>query len=765
MKKIFSTILCLTFCHTIFAEGRAISRSDTIRFGPERPKIGLVLSGGGAKGIAHVGTLALLEELNIPIDYIGGTSMGAVIGSLYAMGYTADQIDMIIRTTDWTSLFNDFPKREHVGVHEKINNDPYQLRLALTPREISIFAKGAIEGQQIDNMLTNFLFEAYKTPNFSDLEIPFFAVGTDLIEAQYVILDSGNLAQAVRASMSVPTVFSPVEIDGKLLVDGGVMNNFPALAMRQKGADIIIGVDVGYQYKCMSELQNFANVFEQTMFLGGQELQQRNAEETDIVIVPDMTGLGSFQFARYAALLDRGYSAAEKARPELEKLSERLQQYDPKTTVREPYIPQRTLVLDTIILNDNKKYSDGYILSRLQLRTHRPVEIKDIDEAVQRLYGSLSFTKITYYFTESPLGSTHISLHINLHEAPSNTAKLGFRYDNIRGPSLLAGITMKSPKNLNSEFNANLDLSKYPIIDLEYRFTPEIIRKTSLWQPTLFVAYSFNNFNVYEYNLATDGMGRILVNRTREDVVVGHRGSVGAEINVKSNVIGIGVFFDHSVSRLHVGQDAGETQKITYWYPKFYYTRNSFNKKFYPTGGSIINAKFRWLHALQPDTEGIEWVRTFLTYYTDIQYAVSLSRRLTVYPSAMIAGTFVFKAEDQTGNYISPQQQFYQGGLFHISHLNQTPFVGLHLMQKFGHYGANMQINTQYEVFRNFFLTARVGALKSENNYLDMLKIRDATLGWGISASYNTTFGPIGITFQSSTKSPMSVFINFGSWL
>jgi NTE family protein len=754
--KKFTFILWLVFCSHVSAN---TSRLDTFRFGPERPKIGVVLSGGGAKGMAHVGTLKMLETLNIPVDYIGGTSMGSVVGSLYAMGYTADQIDKIMRATDWTSLFNDFPNREHVGVHEKRNNDPYQLRLSLVPNEIAIFAKGVIDGQHIDNMLTHHLFEAYKTPNFSDLKIPFFAVAADLIAGQYIVLDSGNLAQAVRASMAVPTVFSPVEIDGRLLVDGGILNNFPVLAMRERGVDIIIGVDVGYQYKDKSELRNLANIFEQVMFMGGQDIQLKNKEDCDIVIVPNLEGLSAFNFTRYDTIMERGYQAAQAAYPELRRLADLLyEKYGEQNVINEPYVPIRTIILDTIILNDNDKHSDQFILSRLQLRTHRPIEINEIEEAIHRLFGSFSFTKVTYHFEKSPLSSELAILHINVQEAPPNTAKIGFRYDNIRGPSLLAGLTMRSPRNLNSEFNVNLDLSLLPIIDFQYRFSPVIGRTKkvgySLWQPTFFTSYTFCHLRIYDYIVDTVG-----IRRNVEYGVRGHRAAIGTEFNVRNNVFGLGIYLDHTVSNERVGGIRGRLE-ASYLYPQFYFLRNSLNNRYYPSKGSVINARLRWLHTLEHhDAPDEPWVKRFITYYADVKYAFPFSKRLTVYPSAMIAGTI-----DPSEDYISGQQRFYQGGLYTIQHINHTPFVGLYFMQKSGFYGANVQVSTQYELFRNFYLTARIGALKSEKDYLEMFNLETTTFGAGLSASFNTTVGPIGITVHRSNESPTNVFINLGFW-
>jgi hypothetical protein len=158
-------------------------------------------------------------------------------------------------------------------------------------------------------------------------------------------------------------------------------------------------------------------------------------------------------------------------------------------------------------------------------------------------------------------------------------------------------------------------------------------------------------------------------------------------------------------------------------------------------------------------------VQTFLTYYIDAQFAIPFSKRVIVYPSAMLAGTVVFNKEDMSEGYISEQQQFYQGGLFNIPHVNQTPFVGLFFMQKSGLYAANVQINTQLEVFKNVFLTARIGALKSELGYKEMFDLRNTTFGAGLSASVHTTVGPIGITVHGSNHSQVGMFINLGFWL
>jgi len=771
-KKIGFFVLFVVFCNYLVANS---SRLDTFQFGEERPRIGVVLSGGGAKGIAHVGTLRMLEALNIPIDYIGGASMGAVIGGLYAMGYTAAQLDTIVRRTDWMSLFNDAPERRHISVFDRKNRDPYQLRVPFDPRNITGFARGMIEGQHIDNMLTHYLFESYRITDFSDLTVPFFAVATDLIAAESVIFDSGNLIHAVRASMAVPSVFSPIEIDGRLLVDGGVLNNFPILEMRRRGVDIIIGVDVGWQYQDKSELQSFVQIIEQVVFMGGQWLNNRNREDADILIVPDLGTLTALSFASADSILEIGHIAARKAYPELRRLADMLhERFDIEPFNREPYVRSDVVTIDTIILRGNERYSDNFILQSLRINTQYPVYMRDIEWSVQRLFGTRWFTKITYYFSLISENPRKKALHIEISEAPPAELRLGFRYDDVRGAALLAGATFRHLLLRDSEFHLNLDVSTMPILDLQYRFSPTFNlrnQRYSRFRPTFFLSYLVCNLRFYEFDVEVIEEGLYRSFRNMQYGLTGHRFAIGAEFNVsRTNILGLGFYFDITRARENIG-GAGQVLSSTYWYPQIYFLRNTFNDRHFPTRGTVINARGRILNSFDREIDTLRMVRTFGTYYVDAKFAIPISQRLTFLPSAMVAGTFVFDPEDMAQNHISQQQMFYQGGLFQLPFLNQTPFVGLHFMQKNGLYGANIQLNLQYEVFNNFYLTTRVGALMSEEFVEEMFNLNNVLFGAGLTASLNTRLGPIGVTVYGNSGTTirrtrdLGLFINFGFWL
>ena len=231
MRKVCSILIILLFSSQIFAQD-------------DRPKIGLVLSGGGARGFAHIGVLKMLDSLNFPVDYIAGTSIGGLIGALYACGYKGAEIEKIVNSADWDALLSDTPARNTIPYLQKYDDSKYQIQLSLqgiTP----VVPSGLIQGQKICLLISELLVKDGTVYNFDNLKIPLHCVAVDLISGNEVILQSGSLAQAMRATMSIPTIFSPVEWGDSILVDGGMVNNLPVDVVKEMGADLVIAVDVG----------------------------------------------------------------------------------------------------------------------------------------------------------------------------------------------------------------------------------------------------------------------------------------------------------------------------------------------------------------------------------------------------------------------------------------------------------------------------------------------------------------------------------------
>ena len=270
MKKIQILLLSiiLTFC-TISVY--SIENQPENKTG--RPRIGLVLSGGGAKGFAHVAVLRILEKLEIPIDYIGGTSMGATVAALYSMGYSVDELEKIANETDWNSFLNNNIPRSKLDSFNKQLYDKYPIRLGITEK-FKPAPTGLVNGHKIGLFLSRLTREAHNTHDFSKLPIPFICIATDIETGKGKIMRKGFLAESLRATMAIPSLFEPVEIDGRLYLDGGIVNNLPAKEVRDMGVDILIGIDVGAPLYKKEELDSLPRIMEQSIsFLGDRKTE------------------------------------------------------------------------------------------------------------------------------------------------------------------------------------------------------------------------------------------------------------------------------------------------------------------------------------------------------------------------------------------------------------------------------------------------------------------------------------------------------------
>ncbi len=275
------------------------------------PKIGLVLSGGGARGFAHIGTLKLLDSLKIPVDYIAGTSMGGIIGALYAIGYSGKEIEEIAKTTNWKEIFSDSPDRKKLPFIIKKRSEKYFISLPVEGI-IPTLPSGLIKGQKIFQILSRLIYSYQNVIDFHKLPIPFSCVATDIVTGNEVVLDHGSLALAIRATMSIPTIFTPVEWGDSLLVDGGVVNNLPVDIVKKMGADVVIAVNVGTPKFSREELNSIIPILEQTLNLASYKKEKETIALADVVITPDLKnfGVSSFSSDEIDSILTQGDIAA-----------------------------------------------------------------------------------------------------------------------------------------------------------------------------------------------------------------------------------------------------------------------------------------------------------------------------------------------------------------------------------------------------------------------------------------------------------------------
>jgi NTE family protein len=377
-----------------------------------RPKIGLVLGGGGARGSAHVGVLKVLEAQHIPIDYIAGNSMGAIVGGLYAEGMTPDQIQHELETIDWDDVFTDAPPRPDRSFRRKRDDDIYAVksRLGYSDGQVK-FPLALVEGQKFDLELSRLTLPAAKIHDFNKLPIPFRAVATDIETGRAVVLQTGDLAQAIRASMAVPGAFAPVEIDGKLLVDGLVSDNVPVDVVRAMGADIVIVVDVGSGLFKRDEIKGVLDVVAQLTNI----LSQRNVEQqlatlkpSDILIRPALGKMSAGDFNKADEGIEKGEQAARAALPALSHLSVDAATYRQYMARREGRPKQP--VIDFVRLDNQSHIGDETILSHITLKPGQPLNTAKLEAEISEIYGLDVFETVRYEVVEEN-GKSGVVLH------------------------------------------------------------------------------------------------------------------------------------------------------------------------------------------------------------------------------------------------------------------------------------------------------------------------------------------------------------------
>lgn len=417
-------------------------KADTLR-----PKIGLVLSGGAAKGIAHVGVLKTLEEAGIRPDIITGTSMGSIIGGLYAMGYPADTLEQLILSQDWDKVLSDRIPLEEVIFEEKpffenaLIEFPFVGWLPETP-------SGLIYGQQISKLLNRLTVPAFKTNNFEELPIPFCGIGADIFQGKPVILADGHLAESMRASMAIPTVFTPIRQDSVLLVDGGLLHNFPVAEAKALGADIIIGVYTGRKLADKEDIDSFPSILAQAIFLLGIRDAEKQRQMVDLYIEPELKGYGPEDFSDADTILQRGYQAGQAKLEALRHLADSVYQLRPRPDPI-PMPRMERIWVDSIVIVGNRLIPEEQIRGKFGLMVPAPLSIDDIETGLDNLYGTNFFERV-YYELKRNDNITYLLLHCD--EKRATTLRFAVNYDSYLKAGLLFNLTFRNSLFPSSRF-------------------------------------------------------------------------------------------------------------------------------------------------------------------------------------------------------------------------------------------------------------------------------------------------------------------------
>ena len=509
VRRMFPVLILLVLGASPPSPGRA---AEDPAAAAKRPKIGLALSGGGARGAAHIGVLKVLEENRIPIDYIAGTSMGAIVGGLYASGMSPDELETLISRIDWLDAFIERIPRTDRSFRRKRDDDYYLVRHkpGLSGDGFR-FPSGLLDGQKIDLLLKKLALPVVDVRDFDDLAIPFRAVATDLATGETVVLDHGDLALAMRASMSIPAVFAPREIDGTLLVDGGVSCNLPIDVVRRMGADIVIAVDIATPLLERERLQSVLAVTDQiTTILTRRDADRQIGALTgeDVLITPDLGDIATASFDRAGEAIPIGERATEARREELSRLSVPPEEYRRLIAARRRRVEPP--VIDEVRIVNRSRLADGVVAAKLHAESGTPLDVARLEKDLEQLYGLELFESVYYDITRE---AERAVLTITVREASWGPNYLQFGmavFEDFEGPNfnLAAAYTRTAVNRLGGEWRTHVQIGQEPGVMTEFYQPLERSLHTFVHLQGSFVELSDNLFDSDGNKLSEFGVRR-----------------------------------------------------------------------------------------------------------------------------------------------------------------------------------------------------------------------------------------------------------------
>ena len=519
--------LLIVFAALMLQTANAQSDQDTAET-KSRPRIGLVLGGGGARGAAHIGVLKELERLRIPVDAIAGTSMGAIVGGLYATGVNAEELEQLVSLLDWSAALSDTPAREDLSFRRKQDEREFPINFELGIRGTEfLLPKGVIQGQKLDLLLRELTVHASHVTNFDELPIPFRAIASDIVAGEAVVIRGGDLTRAIRASMSVPGVFAPARVDGKLLVDGGLTGNLPVDVMQGMGVDIIIAVDVEFPLYNSDELGSVLAISEQmlTILIRKETLRQVDRlADVDVLIRPELGIYASTNFGDIVETIEPGQQAVSQQSGRLQELSLAEPAWD-------AYLAQRKLQprdneeLAFVRVVDDSKLAPEVLESRLSVKAGDKIDSTKLAKNANRLYGLELYEHVGYSLVNEN-GETGVEYRAVAKSWGPNYLQFGVSleddFDGSTAFNLSTRMTRAGLNKLGAEWRTDLQLGTDPALLTEF-YQPLSFDSRVFVAPRLEVRQS--NLNAFS---SSDAIARYRVTESNLSLEFGRElGTIG----------------------------------------------------------------------------------------------------------------------------------------------------------------------------------------------------------------------------------------------
>ncbi len=718
-----------------------------------RPKIGLTLSGGGAKGLAHIGILKAIDSAGLKIDYITGTSMGAVIGALYAVGYSGDEIEKIARNIDWDFLLSNQLSLRSLSMEEKEEYGKYAVELPYVNKKIQL-PTGLLEGEELWLKLAELFYPVHNTKDFSQFSIPFKCIAANIATGEAVVLDKGEITTAIRASMAIPSVFSAVEYNGNKLVDGGIVRNFPVKDVKEMGADFVIGSSVTNGLVPKEKLKSAFEILLQIAFLKESEDYKKEIPLCNLFIQQPTEDYSMASFNSADKIIDIGLEEGRKLYPRLKQLADSLN--NRFGTV--PFTTNRLPSADSVFIKSGNvtgldKTTKGFFYHAMDFHINKTYTQAGISKMVRRVFATRYYSSIRYRLEPQPDGSAKIIFNVD--ENPSTYVKFGLHYNAFSGISAIANLTTRdfiyrySRSLLTFNIGENLRLKGE---HLQY-----FGRKKNI---ALIPKFQLESFKINTY---TDFF------KTGQYRQLYYNGELRAEF-ADTRVItgGLGTRFEWIKFNPLIQTNFEANGKNRFFTSFVYADLNTLDKTIYPTRGLKINGEFGWIYDQRPDV-------TFFLNGNPVTNADSIGINYDNYQRLMInaeayaplSKKFTFYTLLQCGvnfNYRQSLVNNFQIGGLTKTVRNQVIFAGLDETTISTPSVASLMIGLNVQLSKNIFIMAKTNGLI--NNFVSpdhQLQFDNWLIGHAITFSYNTPIGALefSATYCDQSKKVLT-YVNFG---
>lgn len=730
--KLIVILLSFVFCQNIIAQ-----TNDSIT----RPRVGVVLSGGGAKGFAHIGVLKVIEESGLPIDYIAGTSMGSIVGGLYSIGYSPETMIRLVKEQNWDAVMSDAIPRKYISVDDKILDRHYLATFPFRNRKIEM--KSAIyDGAMVNLLLARLTSPVYNIRNYSELSVPFLCVAADIETAEAYEMTRGNLQRSIRASMSIPFYFTPVEVDGRLLIDGGMRNNFPVHNLRDKGLDIIIGVNVQRDFRKKDDLNSLAKILDQMIAMTDIDANMKAQEDVDIHIKPNLSNFGMMDFNYYDTIIALGEQAARQYLPEFKRLADSIKSIEDYTLERPDIEPLDTIFVISLKVKGVKQESENFIKKSLGKHYPATMAIDDIETSIMRIYATGYFSDIWYELEPAVKG---VNLVIHCKEREEETVSVAAHYDSDYGIGILANVTLKNILKFptRSTLSADINIAEDPYFKL--RLHSNVSQKFKYGVDLSVISLFMNQYSDYVINNSysvqdnkLDLFFEFMPNLKRQFRI----GTAANYVHLRDNLI-------HTVS-------SDNYDFISYAY--FNYYINNEDSPTFASRGWKFNLNGKYIMPVIKMDDG-SMMKNSIVLKADVSGSIAIGKRHSLKIGATLGSSLL--QEEPPLSY-----QFFVGGQSNMNYFdNIISFDGLRFTQLYGDHIAIAKMSWQYNFYKNLYAIANVNGGYINSDYNSWFSDKSFVFGCGLTFGIETMAGPIELSLMGSNRcSDLVGFLNVGYW-